>query len=124
MAAEVRSFVILIPLHLTFFFCRLRFQQLVRLSLFLLSLASSPASARRCLAVDMASSSTDTLAPVLVKSVYIPSAVLIAGTAALKVQWLPVAVAAAAVWGGFQFWQNRTSPRRTSLCEKSTDCPP
>lgn len=49
------------------------------------------------------------LSPQYVNFVYIPSAILIAGTALLKATWLPIAVAVAAALGGFQFYSNRTA---------------
>jgi cytochrome-b5 reductase len=47
------------------------------------------------------------LAPQYVNFVYIPSAVLIAGAALIRVSLVPVAVAIAAVLGGYQFYANR-----------------
>ena len=49
------------------------------------------------------------LAPQYIAFVYIPSAILIAGTAAVKTSWTPLAVVAAAALGGYQFFSNRTS---------------
>jgi len=42
-----------------------------------------------------------------ITGVYIPSAILIAGTAVFKVQWLPLAIAVCAALGGYQFLNNR-----------------
>lgn len=53
---------------------------------------------------------TGPLAPQYVTGVYIPSAILIVGTAAFKLQWLPLALAVAAALGGYQFFNNRTIP--------------
>lgn len=47
------------------------------------------------------------LSPQYINFVYIPSAILIAGTAAFKLQWVPLALAVAAALGGFQFYTNR-----------------
>lgn len=41
--------------------------------------------------------------------VYLPSVILIASTAAVKVSWTPLAVVAAAALGGYQFYSNRTN---------------
>ncbi|KAK3715135.1 NADH-cytochrome b5 reductase [Vermiconidia calcicola] len=51
---------------------------------------------------------TGPLAPQYVNFAYIPSAILIAGTALLKVAWLPIAVAVAAALSAFQFYNNQT----------------
>lgn len=57
---------------------------------------------------------TGPLAPQYVNFVYIPSAILIAGTALFKATWVPLAVAVAAALGGIQFYQNRTSSKPPS----------
>ena len=49
------------------------------------------------------------LAPQYVQFVYIPSAILIAGAALIRVSLVPVAVAIAAALGGYQFYANRKS---------------
>jgi cytochrome-b5 reductase len=46
------------------------------------------------------------LAPQYVHGVYIPSALLIVGVAIIKQEWLPYAVALAAVLGGVKVWRN------------------
>lgn len=51
---------------------------------------------------------TGPLAPQYITGVYIPSAILIAGAAVFKAQWLPFAVAIAAALGGLQFFNNQT----------------
>lgn len=50
---------------------------------------------------------TGPLAPQYITGVYIPSAILIVGTAAFKLQWLPLALAVAAALGGYQVFNNR-----------------
>lgn len=52
---------------------------------------------------------TGPFAPQYITFVYIPSAILIAGTALLNVAWTPYAVAVAAALGGYQFYANRQS---------------
>lgn len=55
------------------------------------------------------------LAPQYVHGVYIPSALLIVGTAIINTAWVPFAVAIAALLGGWKFYSNRTPtllPRR------------
>lgn len=47
------------------------------------------------------------LAPQYVHGVYIPSALLIVGTAIVKKEWLPYAVALAAILGGWKVYSNR-----------------
>ena len=68
---------------------------------------------------------TGPFAPQYITFVYIPSAILIAGTALLNVAWTPYAVAVAAALGGYQFYANRQSSNRISpsykqllTCEK------
>ncbi|KAK4561263.1 NADH-cytochrome b5 reductase [Recurvomyces mirabilis] len=39
--------------------------------------------------------------------VYIPSVILIVGTAAVKTSWTPLAVVVATAWGGYQFFTNQ-----------------
>lgn len=56
---------------------------------------------------------TGPFAPQYITFVYIPSAILIAGTALLNVAWTPYAVAVAAALGGYQFYANRQFPPRT-----------
>jgi hypothetical protein len=60
---------------------------------------------------------TGPLAPQYITGVYVPSAILIVGTAAFKLQWLPLAIAVCAALGGYQFFTNRTrhSPSHHSL---------
>ncbi|RMY32303.1 hypothetical protein D0865_14766, partial [Hortaea werneckii] len=50
---------------------------------------------------------TGPFAPQYITFVYIPSAILIAGTALLNVAWTPYAVAVAAALGGYQFYANQ-----------------
>lgn len=50
---------------------------------------------------------TGPLAPQYITGVYIPSAILIAGTAVFKLQWLPLAIAVCAALGGYQVFNNR-----------------
>lgn len=52
---------------------------------------------------------TGPLAPQYITGVYVPSAILIAGTAVFKLQWLPLALAVCAALGGYQFFANRTA---------------
>ena len=59
---------------------------------------------------------TGPLAPQYVNFVYIPSVILIAGTAAFNLKWIPLAVAIAAALGGFQVFQNRTFNTANQLC--------
>jgi len=47
------------------------------------------------------------MAPQYITGVYIPSAILIVGTAAFKLQWLPIAIAVCAALGGYQFLNNQ-----------------
>ena len=44
--------------------------------------------------------------------VYIPSALFIAAVALVKIQYTPIAIAAAAALAGWQFFNNRTYLRR------------
>lgn len=53
-----------------------------------------------------------TFAPQFVHGVYIPSALLIVGTAIVKKEWLPFAVAIAALLGGWKVYSNRTRTSR------------
>lgn len=50
----------------------------------------------------------------MVNGVYIPSGLLIIGTAIVKIEWLPYAVALAAVLSGFKLF-NATRERSPSL---------
>lgn len=50
------------------------------------------------------------LAPQYINWVYIPTVVLAAGIALVKVQWTPLALIAALALGGFQYYSNRTIP--------------
>lgn len=50
--------------------------------------------------------SSGILAPQYVHGVYIPSALLVVGVAIIKKEWLPYAVALAAVLGGFKVYSN------------------
>ncbi|KAK5135575.1 NADH-cytochrome b5 reductase [Meristemomyces frigidus] len=50
---------------------------------------------------------TSPFAPQYITFVYIPSIILIAGTALLKASWTPLAFAIAAALGGFQFYANQ-----------------
>jgi len=50
---------------------------------------------------------TSLMAPQYITGVYIPSAILIVGTAAFKLQWLPIAIAVCAALGGYQFLNNQ-----------------
>jgi cytochrome-b5 reductase len=50
-------------------------------------------------------------APQYVHGVYIPSALLIVGVAIIKRDWLPYAVALAAVLGGVKAFRNSMIPR-------------
>ncbi|KAF2087080.1 ferredoxin reductase-like protein [Saccharata proteae CBS 121410] len=50
---------------------------------------------------------TGLLAPQYVHGVYIPSALLIVGTAIMKMEWLPFAVVLAAVLGGWKVYSNQ-----------------
>ena len=50
---------------------------------------------------------TGPLAPQYITGVYVPSAILIAGTAVFKLQWLPLALAVCAALGGYQIFSNR-----------------
>ena len=50
---------------------------------------------------------TSLFAPQYVTLVYIPSVILIAGTALFKASWTPLAFAIAAALGGYQFYANR-----------------
>jgi cytochrome-b5 reductase len=52
---------------------------------------------------------TSLMAPQYITGVYIPSAILIVGTAAFKLQWLPIAIAVCAALGGYQFLNNRNT---------------
>lgn len=52
---------------------------------------------------------TGPLAPQYITGVYLPSAILIAGTAVFKLQWLPLALAVCVALGGYQFLGNRTT---------------
>jgi cytochrome-b5 reductase len=52
---------------------------------------------------------TGPLAPQYITGVYVPSAILIIGTAAFKLQWLPLALAVCAALGGYQVFSNRTT---------------
>jgi hypothetical protein len=52
---------------------------------------------------------TGPMAPQYITGVYIPSVILIVGTAAFKLQWLPLALAVCAALGGYQFVNNRTT---------------
>jgi hypothetical protein len=52
---------------------------------------------------------TGPLAPQYITGIYVPSAILIVGTAAFKLQWLPLALAVCAALGGYQFFANRTT---------------
>jgi cytochrome-b5 reductase len=56
------------------------------------------------------------MAPQYITGVYIPSAILIAGTAFFKLQWLPLAIAVCAALGGYQFFSNNRNARQSSLC--------
>ena len=56
------------------------------------------------------------LAPQYVNFVYLPSAILIAGTAFFKATWLPFAVAVAAALGGFQVFNNSAIDRLIRTC--------
>ncbi|GAB7362793.1 hypothetical protein MBLNU230_g3096t1 [Neophaeotheca triangularis] len=51
---------------------------------------------------------TGIFAPQYVTGVYIPSTVMVVGAAIFKSSWMPLAVAAAAALGGFQFYSNQT----------------
>lgn len=59
---------------------------------------------------------TGPLAPQYITGVYIPSVILIAGTAVFKLQWLPLALAVCAALGGYQFFGNRTSSPTPNNC--------
>ncbi|EMC93880.1 hypothetical protein BAUCODRAFT_212726 [Baudoinia panamericana UAMH 10762] len=50
---------------------------------------------------------TGPFAPQYIVSVYVPSLLLIATTAAVKASYTPVAVALAAAWGGYQFYAHQ-----------------
>jgi len=50
---------------------------------------------------------TSLMAPQYITGVYIPSAILIVGTAAFKLQLLPIAIAVCAALGGYQFLNNQ-----------------
>ena len=56
------------------------------------------------------------MAPQYITGVYVPSAILIAGTAAFKLQWLPLAIAVCVALGGYQFFNNTRNLRRSKLC--------
>jgi hypothetical protein len=56
------------------------------------------------------------MAPQYITGVYIPSAILIAGTAAFKLQWLPLAIAVCVALGGYQFFNNTRKARQSNLC--------
>jgi hypothetical protein len=58
---------------------------------------------------------TGLMAPQYITGVYIPSAILIVGTAAFKLQWLPIAIAVCAALGGYQFLNNRNA-RQFNAC--------
>jgi hypothetical protein len=58
---------------------------------------------------------TGLMAPQYITGVYIPSAILIIGTAAFKLQWLPIAIAVCAALGGYQFLNNRNN-RQSNTC--------
>lgn len=66
------------------------------------------ATFKRQMSTKFAAKPTGPLTPQYVYFVYIPSAILIAGTALLKVQLLPVAVAISAALAGWQVFNNRT----------------
>lgn len=51
---------------------------------------------------------TGPLAPQYITGVYVPSAILVAGTAVFKQQWLPLALAVSVALGGYQFFNNQT----------------
>lgn len=48
------------------------------------------------------------LAPQYITGVYVPSAILVAGAAIFKQQWIPLALAVSVALGGYQFYSNRT----------------
>ena len=65
-------------------------------------------SVEGCESIKMSSSkASGPLSPQFINFVYIPSAILIAGTALVKPAWTPFAVVIAAALGGFQFYQSR-----------------
>lgn len=50
---------------------------------------------------------TSVLSPQYVTGVYIPSALLLAGVAVAKKEWLPFAAIIAVLLGGYKFYSNR-----------------
>lgn len=52
------------------------------------------------------------MTPQYINGVYIPSALLLVGTAIMKMEWLPYAVVLAAVLGGWKVYNSRTPPAR------------
>jgi cytochrome-b5 reductase len=68
---------------------------------------------------------TGPLAPQYITGIYVPSAILIVGTAAFKLQWLPLALAVCAALGGYQFFANRTTFPTSHHCFRTlTYTPP
>lgn len=55
------------------------------------------------------------LATQYVQGVYIPSGLLILGTFIIKKEWLPYAVALAALLGSWKVWMNRKSFPTTQI---------
>jgi len=60
-------------------------------------------------------------APQYVQGVYIPSALLLVGTAIIKKEWLPFAAILAAALGGWKVYSNGTRLILWYLCHPS-DC--
>ena len=50
-----------------------------------------------------------------ITGVYIPSALLLAGVAIAKIQYLPFAVIIAVLLGGYKFYTTRRNPRSTHM---------
>lgn len=71
---------------------------------------------------------SDALAPQYVHGVYIPSALLIVGTAIVKKEWVPFALVIAALLGGWKVYSNRTCAAhhhsRARRLRDRSNCPP
>ena len=67
------------------------------------------------------SSSPGPLAPQYVHGIYIPSALLVVGCAIVKMDWLPYAIALAAVLATWKFLSSRECPDRLMPRSESMD---
>lgn len=60
---------------------------------------------------------TSWLSPQYINGVYIPSALLLVGTAIVKIEWLPFAAVLALALGGWKVYTNRGNLRSTLTLE-------